>query len=250
MSNLEIASEVYGGIEVASKLPTGWHQNALDIIRDSARIVLLDFSHPTSREDDFKGRKLLPTVVAAGRALAQKSPWIEEFYRDELLKTVSSIIGENAQAAPDLNGIVTANVLGVGMRFETHVDSWHLGANLYVQKSGNNIGGDLVTARNLEARTYKQVLEDPAVTVVPKEGNLVVVKLSRRPHTVTVVGIEVDETNKEDVLKKRVFQIPNLNDDSFWENARISLNFNLMLEGQTPEDAANFGNISSYVHGV
>ncbi len=247
MANTETEPKVYPGVNITRALPKNWREDLMRTIRVTSKVVLLDFTDPTSREDDFKGRRELPQVVASGSELVERSPWIETFYKGALLETVSTIIGENAQAADDLNGIVTANVLGPRMRFEGHGDSWKLGANLYVKVP--DVGGELVVARNQSARTYNEIADEPLYKVKPRVGMLSVVKLGDWPHSVTPVGVQLDESNRLGVLTRDVFKVPDLNDEIFWAEARIGLNFNLLLQGQTQADAAIYGNTYKYVHG-
>lgn len=186
----EVKPEFYPLIDVKNYLPAGWQKGLIKAIRESAKLVMLPLDNPTVREEDFVGKKKLPSVIASGEVLAKKVPWIEDFYKNTLLNIVRSQVGENVICLPDLSVAITANVLGHNMRFETHEDFWPIGANLYIHiPDSDNPGGELLISDRKDIHSFTDILNDPDIKrVSPTSGTVSVVRLRGIAHIVGVVG--------------------------------------------------------------
>lgn len=214
--------EVYGGIEVANllnKYSPNWYNQLTDSIRACAKHAPIPVDDdPSACEDNLKGCKL-PTVVASGVDLVSQLPWLDSFYREDMLSIVRGLMGEGV-STEGVHYEVGANVVGSGMRGETHKDFAEPGANLYIQEPADLSSGFLIVTANEGARTYEDiVMGRKNIVVYPRPGSVSVVRAQRYPHVISVV-------NRPLLDIRAVLISPNLNSDSFWKEARLSLNFN------------------------
>lgn len=200
-------------IDMSALLSESRKKVLLDAIRTNAVAKNLTLKHSTCRELEVSS---IPFVYCSGKPLEEEIPWLKEFYQKDVISTVRSALQRDIEPIEGMAQAITAHVLGHGMRFECHVDSYPTTANLYLQCPPT--GGELAVAPAADTRGYEEIVSK-ATLLTPKPMELSIVHLNKNVHTVCYCWDNIHE-------KVPLQTLPDLTSEEFWKSARISVNFN------------------------
>jgi hypothetical protein len=218
---------LYSNVDVSHLFTGSMEKDLFKAIRDSIQTRWMTFQHRTCREED--GITELPFIYCSGVALAKKLAWVEDFYTKDIIKVVSETLKRPVKPIENIGRAITVQVLGNGMRVECHIDSYPTACNLYLQLSPQ--GGELAISPNKDTKGYDNILKEAAEIIPLQKMKLGIVNLSQNAHTVTYCW---DGINPKTPVTDT---IPDVNNDTFWETARIAVNFNFddpFLEDHMP----------------
>lgn len=206
---------IFANIDVSHLFKGSMEQDLLQAIRTSAQTRYMTFQHDTCREEESV--KTLPFVYCSGIPLAKKLDWLESFYTNDIIQVVSQTLQRDIKPIDNIGRAITVQALGNGMRVECHVDTYPTAANLYLQLAPE--GGQLAISAKNDLKGYQNILNEVDDLITLEKMTLGIVNLNNNAHTVTYCWDGINERVPVDAL-------PDITVDSFWQTARIAVNFN------------------------
>lgn len=181
----------YREFDAAPDLPIGWRQAILDVAAKHAKLKIIVASSVTSRE--LTSDVQVPVLTVGGRQVAEHLPWLYDLYRGRFRAIAQSLTAEIVLTAEDLRYAVNLNVQrGLEMRYECHIDSNPIEGLLYVTEHPPTTGGELVVARDPDARGI-EAISRRATRIFPASGKLVFFDARAYPHFVAPLTNPLEE---------------------------------------------------------
>jgi len=227
-------------VDVSNLFTESMKYDLLKAIRESVQTRFMTFHHDTCRENEDV--KSIPAIYCSGLSLSKKIEWLENFYKNQITKVVSTTLDREVKPVNDIGRAITVQVLGHGMRIECHIDTYPTAANLYLKTAPR--GGELAISPERNTKGYQNILNEAETLVPLTEMTLGIVHLNNNAHTVTYCW---DNVNEEVPL----LALPNLDDKNFWAGARIALNFNFddPLFAESMPSSEERISIYNHIHG-
>lgn len=182
VGNSVSAHFVIFAFDMAPLLPIEWSGSVTRCLAEHGTDHSLGGSSSTSRENASWAatRNMVPAraVVADGRTVLNRTPWLDSLYRGAFLEAANSLGAEQYECAHDLASGVNINAIASGSRYEWHVDSNPLTGVLFL--SGDHDGGDLLFRPDTEDEAW-------SLRVTPQIGQLLLFDAREVAHTVEPV---------------------------------------------------------------
>ena len=168
--------------DATSYLPQNWQSSILKVAENEAKFKVLTASSVTSRELTTHVR--IPVFTVGAQVVSSQLPWLLDIYKGKFRDIAQTLTSEVVSVADDLRYAVNLNIQrGIDMRYECHVDSNPIEGLLYVTDHPEGSGGELIVAKNKNARGEEAIALD-ATRIFPKAGKLVFFDGRIHPHFV------------------------------------------------------------------
>ena len=159
--------------DVSDLLPAGWQESIAALARTSGRQIRREQADRYSLEDGG-----LKYVVVDGPTIAEKLPWLVEFFRHpKLTMLANKVAGEPVVPGSDLLTCLNINLLdGRGEKYEKHYDPQPFTMVVFVNTLLPGDGGEL--------ELWTRDGQGHEVLVRPVAGHAIVFDGSKTPHRV------------------------------------------------------------------